>query len=84
MPEDLVSQAYSATTAPPIGVLAHGGEFTPIPGQIVSVRKTGHGVRPVAELSVRDRVLFRALTAVGLADWSLIVPESYEAFRRCP
>lgn len=62
------------------------GEFTPIPGQVVSVRKAGHGVRPVAELAVRDRVLYRALTrrwydVLDAADRS---GEAYEAFRRAP
>lgn len=36
-------------------------EFAPVPGRIVSVRKQRHGVRPVAELAIRDRVLYRAL-----------------------
>ena len=31
-------------------------EFAPVPGRIVSVRKQGNGVRPVAELAaIRDR-----------------------------
>ncbi len=36
-------------------------EFAPVPSRVVSVRKHRHGVRPVAELCARDRVLYRAL-----------------------
>ena len=62
------------------------GDFAPIPGQIVTVRKSGHGVRPVAELCIRDRVLYRAL----VRRWKEALPqpdrssESYEAFLRAP
>lgn len=62
------------------------GEFAPIPGQVVTVRKSGHGVRPVAELSIRDRVLYRAL----VRRWKDVLPEpdrsseAYEAFLEAP
>ncbi len=62
------------------------GEFAPIPGQIVTVRKSGHGVRPVAELSVRDRVLYRAL----VSRWKTELPypdrssKAYETFLEAP
>lgn len=62
------------------------GEFVPIPGQIVTVRKSGHGVRPVAELSVRDRVLYRSL----VRRWTDVLPEpdrssgAYEKFLQAP
>lgn len=62
------------------------GEFIPVPGQIVTVRKSAHGVRPVAELSVRDRVLYRAL----VNRWEDALPEpnrsseAYDAFLRGP
>ena len=35
------------------------GPFDPVPEQVVTVRKPGHGVRPVAELYVRDQLLYR-------------------------
>lgn len=87
MPEDLgLASLFSHDGAADWAYRRTAGEFTPIPGQIVSVRKTGHGVRPVAELSVRDRVLFRALTRrwLGRLEVADRSPESYEAFRRCP
>ena len=62
------------------------GEFAPIPGQVVTVRKSGHGVRPVAELSIRDRVLYRAL----VRRWKDVLPEpdrssdAYERFLEAP
>lgn len=62
------------------------GEFAPIPGQIVTVRKSGHGVRPVAELSVRDRVLYRAL----VSRWKDELPypdrssRAYQSFLEAP
>lgn len=62
------------------------GEFAPVPGQIVTVRKSGHGVRPVAELSIRDRVLYRAL----VRRWEEVLPEpdrsseAHEAFLKAP
>lgn len=61
-------------------------EFAPVPGQIVTVRKSGHGVRPVAELSVRDRVLYRAL----VRRWKEDLPEpdrsseAHETFLSAP
>lgn len=61
-------------------------EFAPVPGQIVTVRKAGHGVRPVAELSIRDRVLYRAL----VRRWKDALPEpdrsseAHEAFLNAP
>lgn len=87
IPEDLgLASLFSHEGADDWAYRRTAGEFTPIPGQIVSVRKAGHGVRPVAELSVRDRVLYRALTRrwldrLEVADRS---PEAYEAFRRSP
>lgn len=62
------------------------GEFAPVPGQVVTVRKAGHGVRPVAELSIRDRVLYRAL----VRRWKTVLPEpdrsseAYDAFLKAP
>lgn len=62
------------------------GEFAPVPGQIVTVRKSGHGVRPVAELSVRDRVLYRVL----VRRWTDVLPEpdrtsaAYDRFLQAP
>lgn len=61
-------------------------EFAPVPGQVVTVRKSGHGVRPVAELSIRDRVLYRAL----VQRWTDFLPEpdrsseAHEAFLNAP
>ena len=61
-------------------------DFAPVPGQVVTVRKSGHGVRPVAELSVRDRVLYRAL----VRRWKEALPEpdrsseAHEAFLNAP
>lgn len=61
-------------------------EFAPIPGRVVSVRKQRHGVRPVAELSVRDRVLYRAL--VNRWKGALVAPDrsndAYQAFVSAP
>lgn len=62
------------------------GEFAPVPGQIVTVRKSGHGVRPVAELSIRDRLLYRAL----VRRWKEVLPEpdrsseAHEGFLKAP
>lgn len=62
------------------------GEFLPVPGQVVTVRKSGHGVRPVAELSVRDRVLYRAL----VNRWTDVLPVpdrsswAYDKFLHAP
>jgi RNA-directed DNA polymerase len=62
------------------------GEFAPVPGQVVTVRKSGHGVRPVAELSIRDRVLYRAL----VRRWKDALPdperssEAHDAFLNAP
>lgn len=62
------------------------GEFSPIPGQIVTVRKSGHGVRPVAEISARDRVLYRAL----VSRWKDELPspdrsaKAYDTFLKAP
>lgn len=38
-------------------------DFDPEPEQVVPVRKTRHGVRPVAELYLRDQLTYRALVA---------------------
>ena len=38
------------------------GVFRPVPQQIVTVRKQRHGVRPVADLFLRDQLLYRVLT----------------------
>ena len=62
------------------------GDFDPIPEQVVTVRKTRHGVRPVAELFLRDQLLYRALVAA----WQERLPdlvrssESYDAFEAGP
>lgn len=62
------------------------GEFTPEREKIVTVRKSRHGVRPVAELAIRDRLLYRAL----VARWQESVPRparhqgSYDKFVRAP
>jgi RNA-directed DNA polymerase len=87
MPEDLgLASLFSHDGAADWAYRRTAGEFTPIPEQLVSVRKAGHGVRPVAELSVRDRVLYRVLTRRWLD--RLEVPDrssaAYEAFRRAP
>jgi RNA-directed DNA polymerase len=42
------------------------GDFDPVPEQVVTVRKTRHGVRPVAELFLRDQLLYRALVGAWL------------------
>ncbi len=61
-------------------------EFAPVPSRVVSVRKQRHGVRPVAELCVRDRVLYRAL----VNRWSNFLPEpdrsggAWDGFRNAP
>ena len=87
MPEDLgLASLFSHDGAADWAHRRTTGDFTPIPGQVVPVRKPGHGVRPVAELSVRDRVLYRALTRrwqdrLEGADRS---SEAYETFRRAP
>lgn len=61
-------------------------DFAPVPGQMVTVRKQRHGVRPVAELSTRDRVLYRAL--VTRWNGALVDPdrsaEAYETFLKAP
>jgi RNA-directed DNA polymerase len=46
------------------------GSFTPLPEQIVTVRKRGHGVRPVAELFLRDELLYRAIVSA----WKGVLP----------
>jgi hypothetical protein len=62
------------------------GEFAPVPGQLVTVRKSGHGVRPVAEPSIRNRVLYRAL----VCRWKDVLPEpdrsseAHDAFLYAP
>jgi RNA-directed DNA polymerase len=61
-------------------------EFVPVPGQVVSVRKQRHGVRPVAELFMRDRLLYRTL----VRRWKNILPDpdrssnAYETFLKAP
>lgn len=61
--DDAISQLFRHEGASAWAQRRCAGEFAPVPGQIVTVRKSGHGVRPVAELSVRDRVLYRALVS---------------------
>lgn len=62
------------------------GEFHPVPEQVVTVRKSRHGVRPVAELSIRDRLLYRTL----VARWKEVLPapdrsgSTFEEFQRAP
>jgi RNA-directed DNA polymerase len=62
------------------------GDFDPVPEQVVTVRKTRHGVRPVAELFLRDQLLYRAL----VASWGNRLPtpprssETYDAFEAAP
>lgn len=61
-------------------------DFDPIRPQIVPVRKSKHGVRPVAELALRDRLMYRAL----VDKWSdnLAPPdrssEAYHKFKWAP
>ncbi len=62
------------------------GAFRPVPQQTVTVRKQRHGVRPVAELFLRDQLLFRVLTE-ALSGY--LVPPSrqtqgFDDFRRAP
>lgn len=62
------------------------GEFHPLREQVVTVRKRGHGVRPVAELFLRDQLLYRAIVHT----WANFLPRpsteqgSFEDFERSP
>lgn len=60
--------------------------WVPYPQQIVSVRKVRHGVRPVALLSMVDRVIYRALTDALLKDEEPLdrTPRAYLEFVRAP
>lgn len=60
--------------------------WVPFPQQVVSVRKVRHGVRPLALLSIVDRVIFRALTDALLADEDPLdrSPSAYLRFVRAP
>lgn len=62
------------------------GVFQPVPEQIVTVRKTRHAVRPVAELFIRDQLLYRTLVDA----WTGRLPiatrssEAHDAFEAAP
>lgn len=62
------------------------GDFDPVPEQVITVRKTRHGVRPVAELFLRDQLLYRALVVA----WKDLLPiperssEAFETFDEAP
>ncbi|GLX11170.1 reverse transcriptase domain-containing protein [Microbispora sp. NBRC 16548] len=62
------------------------GDFQPVPEQIVPVRKHRNGVRPIAELALRDRLAFRAL----VNRWKGDIPQpdrsatAYATFKRAP
>jgi hypothetical protein len=62
------------------------GSFRPVPQQTVTVRKHRHGVRPVAELFLRDQLLYRVLAEALSGD--LVPPlrqtQGFDEFRRAP
>lgn len=62
------------------------GDFDPVPEQVITVRKIGHGVRPVAELFIRDQLLYRTL--VNAWSKSLVEPphsaQDFEEFEYAP
>lgn len=89
IPDDMTTRELLLSEKDHLSVWAHrrsSGEFTPVPAQIVNVRKSGHGIRPVAELSLRDRLTYHAL----VNRWQGTLPNpdhsgnSYEAFLTAP
>ncbi|MGL5826225.1 MAG: reverse transcriptase domain-containing protein [Nocardioides sp.] len=62
------------------------GTFRPVLQQVVPVRKHGHGVRPVAELFLRDQLLYRALATSWASDLPPVSRETqgFDDFQRAP
>lgn len=87
IPSDpLLVMMYVEPTAGEWAARRTAGDFYPVPHQTVSVRKVRHGVRPVAELSVRERLLYRAF----VQRWSDQLPApdrgqaAFDSFLRGP
>lgn len=61
-------------------------DFDPEPEQVVPVRKTRHGVRPVAELYLRDQLAYRALVSQLAAQLPVFSRSAaaYEEFEHAP
>lgn len=62
------------------------GDFEPEPQQIITVRKIRHGVRPVAELFLRDQILYRSIVAAwsGQLSEPVRTSESFRDFEEGP